>query len=313
MPTRERKDRLQKIIAWRKSFRSTRQLYAMLVIPLVFLIVFHYLPMYGVQIAFRDFKVTKGILGSDWVGLKYIMKLLRTPILLKLIMNTVKVNVYSLLFGFPAPIILALALNYMSSRRYMKCVQTVSFMPHFISAIVIVGIMKQMFNTSYGVVNQVIEALGFSKIDFMGLPQYFYQMYVGSGIWQQVGWNAIIYIAALSAVDPSLHESAILDGASKLKRMWYIDLPTIRPTIVILLIMSFGSFFHTGFEKIFVMQTDLNLSVSETLDTYVYKLGIQQASYSFAAAVGLFQSLVGFVLLICVNAVCRRLNDTSLF
>lgn len=230
-----------------------------------------------------------------------------------LVKNTLIINIESLVISFPAPIILALLLNYVPSKKYGKFIQTVSYLPHFISMIVIVGIMKQLFNTSYGVVNQIIEALGVAKIDFMGRPQYFRGMFIGSGIWQGVGYSAIIYMSALSAVDPALHESAVLDGASKLQRMWHIDLPTIRPTVVIMLIMRFGSIMSTGFEKIYAMQTDLNLSVSETIDTYVYKAGLQNGQYAFASAVGLVQSVLSFALLCVVNFICRKVNETSLF
>lgn len=296
-----------------KKLKEALPLMAMLAIPLGFLIIFRYVPMYGVQIAFRDFKPIRGILDSEWVGLKYFKKLFTMPTFGTLVKNTLKINILNLLIGFPAPIVLALLLNYLPSKKYGKVVQSVSYLPHFISTIVIVGIMKQLFNVSYGVVNNAIEILGFAKQDFMGKPEYFRTMFIGSGIWQGIGWGAIIYISALSAVDPALHESAVLDGASKLQRMWHIDLPSIRGTIVILLIMSFGSFMSTGFEKIFAMQTDLNLSVSETIDTYVYKVGLQNADYSFGTAVGLVQSIISFVLLCIVNRISRKLSETSLF
>lgn len=297
----------------KKKWKEILPLLLMLSIPLGFLILFHYVPMYGIQIAFRNYKPVRGITGSEWVGLKYFQKLFATPTFLKLVKNTLSLTIMSLLISFPAPIVLALLLNYMPFKRYAKAVQTVSYLPHFISTIVIIGIMKQMFNTSYGVVNNILELLGMAKIDFMGMPQYFRAMYIGSNIWQGIGWNAIIYISALAAVDPNLHESAVLDGASKIQRMWHIDLPTIKPTIVILLIMNFSGIMSASFEKTYAMQTDLNLSVSETLNTYVYKVGMQQANFSYAAAVGLFQSLVGFVLLMIVNQICRKLNETSLF
>lgn len=296
-----------------KSFRLTWQLYAMILVPFIWVIVFSYIPMYGVQIAFRNFRPARGILGSDWVGLKYIERFVNSPSFMRLTINTLLLNVYGMIFSFPIPIVFALALNYVKQQRYKKIVQTITYAPHFISTVVIVGILKQLLSPSYGVVNHVIAALGGQKIDFFGSPALFRTLYIASGIWQGLGWNSIIYLSALSGIDPQLHEAARIDGANILQRIWNVDIPGITPTIVILLIMSFGSFMSVGFEKVYLMQTDLTLSVSETINTYVYKVGLESANYSSAAAIGLFQSLIGFVLIVIVNAISKRVTETALW
>lgn len=296
-----------------KNVQNTWQLYLMIAVPFLLVIVFAYVPMYGVQIAFKNYKPIRGFSKSEWVGLKYITRFLSSSTAMQLIMNTLLLNLYGLVFGHPLPIIFALALNYVKHTGYKNFVQTVTYAPHFISTVVIVGILKQMFGYSYGIVNYMIEFLGGSRIDFIGEARWFRTMYIGSDLWQGIGWSSIIYLSALSGIDPQLHEAARIDGASIVQRMWHIDIPGILPTIVILLIMSFGSFMSVGFEKVYLMQYSTNLEVTETINTYVYKVGMEDANYSSATAIGLFQSLVGFVLIMLVNTICKNLTETSLW
>jgi len=291
------------------------QLYAMLLLPMFYVLVFKYWPMYGAQIAFRTYNPILGITGSPWVGLRHFMRFLDSPLFPTLMGNTLGLNLYSLAAGFPMPIILALSLNYTRNLIFKKLVQTVSYIPHFISTVVMVSIVFQLLGTRFGVVNNAVVALGGASVDFMGVPGYFKSIYVWSGIWQNVGWGTIIYLAALSGIDPQLHEAAIMDGAGKIRRIVHIDIPSILPTATVLLILSFGSFMSTGFEKVLLMQNDLNLSASEVIDTYVYKVGLASmgSNFSYSSAIGLFQSLIGFSLILAVNAVAKRFSETALW
>ena len=289
------------------------QLYLLLLPALAWLIVFCYAPMYGVTIAFKDYKVKAGIMGSPWAGMKYFEQFFSTSIAVKSIRNTLLLSLYSLIFSFPAPIIFALLLNLLNNQRFKKIVQTLSFAPHFISVVVVVSMMNIMFAPSNGWVNHLITSLGGKEILFMTRPEYFRTMYIASGIWQDMGFGAIVYIAALAGVSPELHEAAIVDGASKMKRLIHIDFPSILPTITIMFILSVGNLFSVGYEKAFLMQNTINTDVSEIISTYVYKVGLQNAQYSFSTAVGLFNSVVNFVLLLTVNTLARRAADVSLF
>lgn len=302
-----RRERIRQLIA------HNWQLYILLLPALVWVVVFCYTPMYGVTIAFKDYRVKLGITGSPWAGMKYFEQFFSTSVAMKSIRNTLLLSLYSLIFGFPAPILFALALNLLRSAKYKKFVQTLSFAPHFISVVVVVSMMNIMFAPSNGWVNKLITSTGGKEILFMTRPEYFRIMYVASGIWQDMGFSAIVFIAALAGVSPELHEAAIVDGASKMKRLLHIDLPSIMPTITIMFILSVGNLFSVGYEKAYLMQGSLNTEVSEIISTYVYKVGLQNAQYSFSAAVGLFNSVVNFALLMSVNAVARRLSDISLF
>lgn len=291
------------------------QLYLMLVLPIIYILVFKYEPMYGAQIAFRRFTPIKGIAGSKWVGLENFQKFFSSPMFSKLIKNTVLLSLFSMLASFPFSIILAIGLNYISNRRYRKTVQMITYIPYFISVVVMVGIMQQAFSLRFGVVNSVIKLLGGTPVDFFARPEYFRPLYVFSGIWQSAGWNSIIYISALAGVEPQLHEAAIVDGASIFKRVVHIDLPCILPTVVIMLILNMGSFLSIGFEKVYLMQNDLNAVTSEIIDTYVYKMGLASASanFSYSTAIGLFQSVIGFILTVAVNRISKLLTKTSLW
>lgn len=300
--------------SWYKEYlKENWQLYVLMVLIMAYFVVFKFLPMYGLRMAFMDYNPFKGFEGSEYVGFKHFRKLFSVRQFWPALKNTLTLSTYSLLLGMPFPIIFALLLNSLPGEKLKKGVQTIAYAPHFISTVVIVGMLKLFLSPSYGIVNFFIQKLGGNSINFFGVSSMFPHMYVWSDIWQNTGWNAVIYIAALCSVDFSLHEAAMVDGASRFKRLWYIDIPSIIPTFVILLIMRFGSLVNVGFEKVFLMQTDLNLSTSETLATYAYKMGLQKTQYSFSAAVDLFNSVVTFVLLMSVNFVSRRLTETSLW
>ncbi|HWK81630.1 MAG TPA: ABC transporter permease subunit [Thermomicrobiales bacterium] len=299
------------------SFRRTWQLYAMLALPMLWLLIFQYIPMWGVQIAFRDYKARGGFGGlwtAEWVGLANFDRFFHSYNFWPILQNTLVLNVYSLVAGFPLPIILALALNYVTRTWFKKTVQMVSYAPHFISTVVIVGMILQLLSLN-GIFNQFLGLFGFDPIAFMSKPEYFKSIYVWSGVWQSVGFSCIIYLAALAGIDPSLHEAAILDGASKLQRMRDIDLPGIMPVAAILLILNMGTLLSSGFEKIILMQNPLNISASEVIDTYVYNVGLasQVPQFSYATAIGLFKSVIGLILLLSVNWIARRFRAASLF
>ena len=288
-------------------------LYLLLLPAILYTAVFLYIPMYGVLMAFQDYSPVKGIMGSNFVGLKHFKKFFSTYMAKQIISNTVILSGYSLLASFPFPVILALMLNYCVNRRFGKIVQTVTYMPYFISVMVLVGMMNIFFSTNYGVVNTVLQALGIEPFSFMSSEKSFRHMYVWCGIWQGMGYSSVIYFAALSGIDPTLYEAAELDGASKLQRIRYIDLPSIMPTVIIMLIMSAGNLMSIGFEKAYLMQNDRNSGVSEIIATYVYKVGLIDARYSFSAAINLFNSAINFVILIVINKISRKLSDTSLW
>ncbi len=298
--------------AW---IRRDWDLYVMLILPMIYIIVFKYVPMYGVQIAFRDYNVFKGMSNSPFVGFKYFKQFFGSTELPKLVGNTLKISIYGLFAGMIFPIILALVLNYLGLLRYKKVVQTVTYAPYFISTTVMVSMILQFLAWDSGPVNQILQKLGASQIDFLGDPKKFVHLYVWSGIWQYTGYNAIIYIATLSSVDPTYHEAAVVDGATKFWRIWHIDLPCIKSTIIILMIMSLGGTLSTGFEKIYLMQNNMNLRASEVIDTYVYKIGIASpiANYSYPTAIGLFQSLVGMFMIILANTFAKRIGEESLW
>jgi len=273
------------------------------------------MPMYGAQIAFKRFNAAKGIIGSPWVGFKYFEKFFTSYQFRRVLVNTIVLSLYQLVAGFPVPIILALALNSVRNKIFKKSVQMITYMPHFISTIVLVGMLMQFLNPQVGVVNKAIEALGGTSRNYMGMPDLFRSLYVWSGVWQNAGWGTIIYLAALAAVDPNLHEAAIVDGAGKFSRIWHIDVPGILPTAVILLILNTGRIMNLGFEKVFLMQNPLNIQVSEIIATYVYKIGLAsaRADFSYSAAIGLFNSIVNFALILSVNRIAKRFGDTSLW
>lgn len=297
---------------WRKAVMKNWQLYVLLSPVIIYFLVFHYFPLYGLQIAFKDFIASKGILGSPWVGFKHFERFFDSYYFWRLIKNTIGIGVFTLVVSFPIPIILALLLNEVKSLRYKKFVQTVIYAPHFLSTVVVVGMLLLFLKTD-GMINQIIKVFGGTPIDFISEPSWFKSLYVFSDVWQTMGWSSIIYIAALAAVDPAQHEAAMIDGASRLQRIFHINIPAIMPTIVILFILNAGSVMAVGFEKVYLMQNDLNMSASDVISTFVYRSGILEAQYSFSAAVGLFNSLINFIMLIMVNQIAKKVNETSLW
>lgn len=289
------------------------QLYVFVLPAFIYFLMFHYGPMYGVVIAFKDYMPSLGIFGSPWVGFKHFERFFDSYYFWDLMKNTLGISLYSLVVGFPLPIILALALNEVKDGFFKKFTQTVTYAPNFISVVVISGMLIAFLSPSTGIINHFIEFLGFERISFMEDPRWFKTIYVLSGVWQGTGWGSVIYLAALSGVDVQLHEAATVDGATRLQRIWYINLPTIIPTMVILLIMNVGSLMAMGYEKILLLQNPLNIESSNVIATFVYKQGLLDAQYSYAAAVGLFNSLINAVLLIVVNKVSRKVSEVSLW
>lgn len=301
---------------FKKEYLNNWQLYLMLLLPVVWLIIFCYVPMTGIQIAFKDFKIRAGIWGSPWCGLYNFERFFKSYQFTRVLKNTLVLSLYQLIAGFPLPIVLALALNVVRVKAYKKFVQMVTYLPHFISVIVIVGMLLQMFNSRNGLYGSIYTALtGNTAPDILSKASAFPHMYVWSGAWQELGWGSIIYLSALSAVDPALHEAAIVDGASRFKRVLVLDLPTILPTATILLIMNVGRIMGIGFEKVYLMQNDLNLTTSEIISTYVYKVSLGPAGgdFSLGAAVGLFNSVINLILISIVNTVSKRFGGTSLW
>uniref|UniRef100_UPI003AB52EA4 ABC transporter permease n=1 Tax=Eisenbergiella sp. TaxID=1924109 RepID=UPI003AB52EA4 len=297
----------------KEDFRRRWQLYLMLLFPVIYILIFCYVPMGGILIAFKDYSFRKGIMGSEWVGLKYFKQFFHNPDIVKIIKNTLIISFYQLLVSFPAPIILALALHIVGNDKFKKVMQTVTYAPYFISTVVLVGIVLQCLHLNIGVVNTILDMLGMQRVDFMGKAAYLRHIYVWSGVWQGTGFSAIIYIAALGNVDQSLVEASLIDGANRFCRIRVVELPALKPIITIQLIMAVGGIMGIGFEKMFLMQNPMNLSVSEIISTYVYKRGLKDMQYSFATAVGLFNSVINFALLFSANQLSRKFGETSLW
>jgi multiple sugar transport system permease protein/putative aldouronate transport system permease protein len=303
------------LLAARKQMKKSWQLYALLALPVIYVLVFKYYPMYGAQIAFKDYIASKGVAGSEWVGMKHFIRFFNSYEFGKLMKNTLIISLYSLLAGIPFPIILALSLNYVKNQLFKKSVQMITYAPHFISVVVMVGIVMELLDPRNGLVNMLLGQLGIEPINFMAKPEYFSSIYVWSGIWQNVGFSCIIYLAALAGVDPAQHEAAVIDGASKLQRMLHIDLPSIMPVMIILLILNTGHILDLGFEKVLLLQNPLNVRTSEVIDTFVYKVGLasQAMNYSYSTAINLFKSVIGLILLILVNQMAKKAKQESLW
>lgn len=288
-------------------------LYVMMIPVLVYFAIFHYTPMYGILMAFKDFNSKLGIAGSEWVGFEHFVRFFSSYNFWNLIKNTLTLSVYSLVVGFPLPIIFALMLNYLTSKRLKKTVQMVSYAPHFISTVVLCGMVTIFSNVDTGVFNVILNALGFESVNFLAEPKYFKHLHVLSGIWQSTGWSAIIYISALAGVDAQMHEAAIVDGATKIQRMIHIDLPSIKPTIIMMLILRFGQIMSVGFEKVYLLQNDLNQSAASIISTYVYEVGLINNNYSYSTAINLFNTIINVILIVSANTISRKLADESLF
>jgi putative aldouronate transport system permease protein len=290
-----------------------RGLYLMMLVPVFWYVLFMYVPMYGIQIAFRDYMPSKGFLGSTFVGLKHFRRFFNSFYFTRVLRNTLGINFYSLFVGFPIPIFFAILLNELKSVRYKKLVQNVTYLPHFLSTVVIVSIIHMILALDNGVVNYFLQALGKPAQNFLINPSYFKHIYVWSGIWENMGWDAIIYIAALAGVDLNLYEASTIDGASRWQKIRYISIPSIMPTIIIMLLLRCGHIMNIGYEKILLMQNSLNMETSDVISTFVYRSGILEAEYSFTSAVGLFNSVCNFILLLVANQTAKRLSESSLW
>lgn len=308
-------NRLQRALMGKSLWKRTKKnwvLYLFLLPCVVYVAVFNYAPLYGIQIAFKNFRGALGIWGSPWVGFEHFKRFFESYQFGTLLSNTITLSLYQMVASFPLPIILALVLNYTTMPWLKKLTQTSTYAPHLISVVVMAG-MLIVFSSPNGLFNQLLGLLDIKKVAFLSRPELYQSVYVWSTVWQRTGFSAVIYIAALAGVNEELHEAAIVDGANKINRVWHIDLPTIMPTMIILFIMSVGNLMSIGFEKSFLLQNDLNLERSEIIATYVYKIGIQSAQYSYATAIGIFNNIINFILLLSVNRISRRMSGSSLW
>ena len=296
---------------WKK-IKKSKYLYLMMLIPIVYYVLFHYMPLYGVLISFKDYKVAKGVWGSPWVGFKWFEKFLTDEYFWKLVRNTLLLNIYGLLWGFPIPIALALMLNEVSSSGFKRIIQSVSYLPHFISTVVVCGMVMNFLSLD-GIINRFVAFLGFDKIQFMLMPEWFRTVFTASGIWQTCGWTSIIYLSALTAVDQEVLEAAMIDGANRFQKIQYVTLPSIAPTISIMLIMQLGKLMSLGYEKIILLYNGSTYETADVISSYVYRRGILNNDFSYSTAVGLFQSVVGVLLLICSNTITKKLSENSLW
>ncbi|MFM9330556.1 ABC transporter permease [Paenibacillus mesotrionivorans] len=293
---------------------SRDRFFYMLLIPfMIWYIVFAYKPMYGLQIAFKDFSVFKGIAGSPWVGFEHFMTFFQGPYFLRTIKNTLLISFYSLAWGFPAPIVLALLLHEVRNAVFKKTVQTLTYLPHFISIVVVAGIVTNFLAPGNGLINIVLEKLGLEKIYFLTVPEYFRTIFVSMNIWKEAGFGAILYIAALSGINPELYEAAVIDGASKWKQMWNVTLPGILPTIMIMLILRIGHILDVGYEAIILLYQPATYETADVISTYMYRAGIKEGSYDLTTAVGLFNSAIGLLLVIIANKLSKKFTDSGLW
>lgn len=305
--------------SFKNTFKNYWQLYLMLLIPVVYVLIFNYGPMVGLQIAFKDYSSRLGMFGSKWVGFKYFEKFFNDYQFSRTIINTLKTSAYSLLVSFPFPVILALCVNLLRNEKYKKTVQMVMYAPHFISVVVLIGMMNQLFNPYVGLYGNFFKLFtGSYAPNVLADPDSFIHMYVWSGVWQNMGYSSVIYLAALAGISPDLHEAAQIDGASRWKRVLHVDIPGILPTVVIMLILQCGRIMNIGFEKIYLMQNPINLENSQVISTLVYEksfggVGGSETKYSYSTAIGLFNSLVNFILIVTVNKISSKLGETSLW
>ena len=306
------KTKKQKKINFKQILKKNWVCYLFILLMLIYVIIFNYIPMYGIQLAFKDYRVADGIWGSAWVGLKHFKTFFESYQFKDLLWNTLSLSLYSLIAGFPMPIIFALLLNYITNVKLKKVVQMVTYAPHFISTVVYCG-MILIFLSSDGVINQLLKLIGIDSVAFLTNPSNFRHIYVWSGVLQNIGWGSIMYISVLTSVDPTLHEAATVDGATRFQRLLHIDLPAIVPTMVIMLIMRAGEIMDLGFEKAFLLQNNINLDYSEIIATYVYKIGIQGGQFSYSSAIGLFNNVINMVLLVVVNKIAKKVSDVSLW
>ena len=314
----EKKITVQSRNGWQRfthSFRVYWQLYLFLIPTLLYFALFRYLPMVGIQVAFRDYTPVKGYWGSPWVGLKHFQRFFSSYYAERMIINTIVLSFGSLFLAFPMPVILALLLNEVRNSKVKRTIQTITYAPHFLSTVVVVGLVVSLTNINYGLVNILLKKLGVieTSINFMTEASWFRPLYIISSIWQETGWNAVIYMAALAAVDMELYEAAEVDGAGRLRRIWHITVPCIAPTMITMLILNAGKVMNLGYEKVLLMQNDLNKATSDVITTYVYQQGVLKQQFSYSTAVNLFNSVVNTLLVFTVNAIARKVSDTSLW
>lgn len=296
-----------------KIIKSKWQLLVMFAVPLAWYIIFCYIPMYGIQLAFRDYNPRLGYLGSPFVGLRWFKQFFSSYYWTDIIWNTFSISLYSIVIGFPVPIVLAIIINELPGKRFKKILQNITYIPHFISIVVLCGMLYLFLSPQYGILNTILGSFGIGSIGFLESSKYFKGVYVLSEVWQESGWSSIIYIAALAGIDPALYEAAKIDGAGRMKRIIHISLPGITPTVVTLLILKIGQIMSIGFEKAYLLQNDLNLKSSEIISTLVYKQGILQGNIGYATAVGLMNSCLNLLMIVLANKFCKRFFDTSLW
>lgn len=295
-----------------KIINRDKYLYLMMLLPLVYYIIFHYVPMYGVTLAFKEFNIMKGILGSKWVGLKYVKQFLTDQYFWKVFKNTLIINIYNLFWYFPVPIILALAINELNSKKFQRVVQSITYLPHFISTVVICGMLISFLSTD-GLINRILAVFNLGPYQFLIQPKYFRTIYIASNIWQGAGWSSIIYLASLSNIDTQLYEAATIDGANRWQRTRHVTIPGIMPTISILFILETGKIMDVAFQKILLLSNGSNMEVSDVIETYVYRRGILGADFSYSTGVGLFQSVIGLIFVLTSNAISRKVSEYSLW
>ena len=299
--------------AWWRRFKLERAWYVMMILPLAYYLVFHYLPMAGIIVAFKDYRIAKGVFGSDWVGLKWFIQFFESFYFSRLMRNTLLISFYTIVFGFPVPIIFALMLNEIKVLPLKRVAQTVSYLPYFVSLVIVVGMLVTFLSPNNGIVNIIIKSLGGEAVNFMGQQSWFRPLYIGSHVWQWFGFSSIIYLAAIAGVSQELYDAAEVDGASRLQRIRFVTIPGMAPTIIILLILNLGHAMSVNWEKNLLMYTPATYEVADVIDTYVYRRGIVSGEYSFGAAVGLFKNVVNLGLLVAFNRLARRFTDTSLW
>jgi len=304
---------MTKLKYYLKQIYNSKELYLLFAFPLAWFIIFKYVPIYGLQIAFRRYNATLGITGSPWVGLKYFTQFFDSYYSMEVIWNTIRLSLYTLIIGFPIPIFLALLINEIRSKKLSKAVQNITYMTNFLSVVVIVSMLNIFSNPAYGLFNQITGFFGAEPVDFMAKGAYFSPLYVLSNVWQFMGFNAIIYIASLAAIDPTYYEAASIDGASRFQKIIHISIPCIMTTIIIMFILRIGNLMTVGFEKVLLMQNSVNTSTSEIISSFIYKNGIQKGQFSYSAAVGIFNSIINFILLISANTVSKKVTKTSLW
>jgi len=299
-------------VPWRAVWRRDGVLYLMAVLPIVFLLIFRYGPMVGNVIAFRRFRPGGSIFGEEWVGLLYIEMFVNDPMFWHVFGNTVTIGALTLIVGFPLPIVLALLLNEVRKKAFKRVVQSISYLPHFLSVVIVAGMVMQLLSLQ-GTVNQITEAVGGEAIPFLQRPEWFRVIYVGSEVWQTLGWGTILYLAALTTVDASLYEAARIDGANRWRQTWHVTLPGIRPTMITLLILNIGTFLNVGFEKVLLLYSPLTYATGDVISTYLYRVGLVSNNLSYAAAIGLFQACIGLVMVLSANLISRRMTGASLW